>query len=82
MKSSTHLVHLLILMSLAVVAVMYRFSNSIEEDFTVSLMQNLIITSYVIRTKVRKQNYNKDKNNEMRQVTHFLVTAAFRLYLF
>lgn len=69
-------------MSLAVVAVMYRFSNSIEEDFTVSLMQNLNITSYVIRTKVRKQNYNKDKNNEMRQVTHFQVTAAFRLYLF
>lgn len=52
-------------MSLAVVAVMYHFSNSIEEDFTVSLMQNLIITSYAIGTKVRKQNYNKDNNNEM-----------------
>lgn len=66
----THLVHLLILISLPVVAVMYRFSNSIEEDFSVSLMQNLIITSYAIGTKVGKQNYNKDKNNEMRQVTH------------
>lgn len=82
MKSSTHLVYLFMLLSLAVVAVMYRFSNSIEEDFTVSLMQNLIITSYVIGTKVRKQNCNKDKNNEMRQLTHCQVRAAFRLYLF
>lgn len=69
-------------MSLPVVAVMYCFSNSIAKDFTVSLMQNLIITSYAIGIKVRKQNYNKDKNNEMRQLTHCQVRAAFRLYLF